>query len=158
MNHYYLFNIIGGPNSWCISTPISIFQSIWVNINYILFSWSWYVVMATKSKVCNLFEFLRQLSNLNYMLAIHKRKHQLKTSKKVKIQHEVTIVRYIYECPSWDEMCWIHLEMKTKVILMYNLHYMTHIVCHTNSLQCQFQKMTKRKSVLRIFFKFQKWC
>jgi len=64
----------------------------------------------------------------------------LKTSKKVKIQHEVAIVKYIFECPSWDAMCWIHLEMRKKVVLMYNLHYMTHtvfeLVCHTSSFQC----------------------
>jgi hypothetical protein len=74
----------------------------------------------------------------------------LKTSKKVKIQHEVAIVGYIYECPCWDEMHWIHLKWK-KVVLMYNLHYMTHVACelvgHTKSLQCQFQNMIKRKSV-----------
>jgi hypothetical protein len=38
---------------------------------------------------------------------------------------------------------------------MYNLHYRTHIVfklvCRTNSFQCQFQNMTKRKSVLEYF-------
>jgi hypothetical protein len=104
---------------------------------------------------------LRQLNKLNYMLAIHKGKHHIENFKEGENSTWICYLRYIYECPSWDEMCWIHLEMKTKVVLMYNLHYMTHIVfelmCHTNSLQCQFQNMTKRKSVLRIFL-FQKWC